>query len=92
LGGSSSLRTFLVFLDLPKHVEFRMEGWPLLEEGTVVDFDVHVKDPSGGRKPREVVGPYRVKRRVLRFETERPSRRGLSQYLEMEPSGPAEPP
>jgi hypothetical protein len=91
-GAVSALRTFLVFLDLPKHVEFRVEGWPLLEEGTVVNFDLQVKERPDSRKPRDVVGPYRVKRRVLRFSTGRPSRSGLSQYLEMEPSGEVQPP
>lgn len=91
-GALGSLRTFLVFLDLPKHVEFRVEGWPLLDEGTVVDFDLQVKDSPSARKPRDVIGPYRVKRRVLRFVTGRPSRQGLSQYLEMEPSGDVRPP
>jgi len=92
LGASGLLRTFLVFLDLPKHVEFRVDGWPLLDEGAVVVFDLQVKESAASRKPRDVVGPYRVKRRVLRFVTGRPSRHGLSQYLEMEPSGEAVPP
>lgn len=91
-GASGSLRTFLVFLDLPKHVEFRVEGWPLLDEGTVVDFDLRVKDSPSARKLRDVIGPYRVKRRILRFVTGRPSRQGLSQYLEMEPLEDVRPP
>lgn len=90
--GSPPLRTFLVFLNLPKHVEFRVEGWPLLTEGTVVDFDLQVKESPSVRKPYDVVGPYRVKRRVLRFSTGRPSRAGFVQYLEMEPSGDVQPP
>lgn len=87
LGSSSGsgVRTFLVFLDLPKHVEFRTDGFPLLEVGAEVDFDLTVKDPQGARKPREVKGPYRVKRRVLKFSTGRASKSGFSQYLEFEP-------
>lgn len=78
------VRTFLVFLDLPKHLEFRVGGFPLLEVGAVVDFDLVIKG-SGERKPREVKGPYRVKRRVLKYSTGRASRSGFSQWLELEP-------
>lgn len=73
-----------MFLDVPKHVELRVDGFPLLEEGTVVNFDLQVKE-HGGRKARDVKGPYLVKRRVLSFSTGRPSRTGFSQYLEVEP-------
>lgn len=86
LSSGSGTRTFLVFLDLPKHVEFRTDGFPLLEEGAVVDFDLTVRDPKGAGKPRELKGPYRVKRRVLKFTTGRASKNGFSQYLEFEPS------
>lgn len=81
-----SVRSFLVFLDYPKHVEFRVDGFPVLEEGTVVDFDLLIKDPQGGRKPWECKGPYRLKRRVLKFSMGRPSKSGFTQYLEFEPS------
>lgn len=74
-----------MFLDAPKHFEFRADGIPLLREGDVVDFDLRVKEPDV-RKPREVKGPYRVKRRFLKFSSgDRPSRAGFSQYLEVEP-------
>jgi len=86
------VRTFLVFLDLPKHIEFRTGGFPLLETGTVVDFDLTVKDPQSTRKPRELKGPYRVKRRVLKFSTGRASKSGFSQFLEMEPVKEGSPP
>ena len=83
--GSDVVRTFLVFLDVPKHVEFRADGFPVLEEGSVVDFDVKVGDPLNTRKPRELKGPYRLRRRVLKFSQDRPSKAGFSQYLEFEP-------
>lgn len=81
----NGVRTFLVFLDLPKHVEFRTDGFPLLEVGAVVDFDLTVKDPQSAKKPRELKGPYCVKRRVLKFSTGRASKSGFSQFLEFEP-------
>jgi hypothetical protein len=86
LGSSSGngVRTFLIFLDLPRHVEFRTDGFPVLEEGAVVDFDLTVHDPKGVGKPRELKGPYRVKRRVLKFSTGR-AKGGFSQYLELDP-------
>lgn len=89
---SPGVRTFLVFLDLPKHVEFRAGGFPLLEVGAEVDFDLTVKDPKSLGKPREVKGLYRVKRRVLKYSTGRASKSGFSQYLEFEPSEEGLPP
>ncbi len=84
-----------MFLDVPKHVEFRVDGFPLMREGDVVDMDLDLKEPpvrdvtSGKppRKPFEVRGPYVVKRRLLRYSNRVASKTGFTQYLEMEPEG-----
>lgn len=81
---SSGIRTFFVFLDLPKHVEFRVGSLPLLPEGLEVQFDLEVRVWVGPRKPRPIEGVYRVQKRIVRFSSIG-SRSGLTQYLEWEP-------
>lgn len=79
---SSHIRTFLVFLDLPIHYEFRATDLPLLPEGTVIEFNLTLKDPRS-RKSREVLGPYKVVKRKLVYNTVKASSSGFSQYLEL---------
>lgn len=86
---SSGVRTFFVFLNLPKHLELRAGNLPLLEPGTVLDMDVTVRDPKGPERAWKVQGPHRVVRRLLRFSQKAGSKSGLSQYLELETSDPA---
>jgi hypothetical protein len=86
------MRTFLVFLDLPVHYEFRVHDMPLLPRGTEVEFDAVLKDPSDARLSKRVFGAYRVVRNKVRYSTTKPSRLGLTQYLEMAPAEPDAPP
>ena len=72
----------MVFLDLPIHYEFRVSDIPLLPEGTVIEFNLTLKDPRS-RRQREVMGPYKVVRQKLVYNTARASSSGLSQYLEL---------
>lgn len=81
-GGPCGIRTFLVFTDLPVHVEFRVAPMPLLSVGTVLDFDLVLRSPSDPRRFREVSGEYRVSASRLRVSSRLP---GLSQYLELTP-------
>lgn len=74
----SAVQTFLVFRDLPFHTELRMEGFPLLEVGTIVDFDLRVPDPSDRTKTMVVFGDYVVASRKLQY------RDRLRQYLELD--------
>lgn len=77
-----SVRTFFVFLDLPKHIEYRAQSMPLLPEGTVLRLDRTVlRDPSDRRKVRVVEGEHRVMNRRLVYSTTS----GLLQYLELSP-------
>lgn len=85
---SGLVRTFLVFLDLPVHYEFRASEMPLLEEGTKIEFDLELRNPKDPKRVRKVQGEYRVQRRKLVFGTSKPSVMGLSQYLELSPSNP----
>lgn len=82
------VRTFFVFLDAPSHIEFRAHDMPVIPEGTELDFSLRLLHPKDPRRIRLVNGPYRVVRRKLVYSTERPSRKGLSQYLEFSPTVP----
>ncbi|OPZ36905.1 MAG: hypothetical protein BWY99_01962 [Synergistetes bacterium ADurb.BinA166] len=79
------MRTVLVFTDQAKHLEYRAGSMPLLEEKTVLDFDIQHGAHGPARKPLKISGAYRVSRRVLRYTTSRASLMGLTQYLELEP-------
>lgn len=76
------LRTFLVFLDLPWHYEFRVSEMPLIPEETVIEFNLSLRDPQTGHT-RLMEGPYKVCRRKLAYRTDKPSLLGLTQYLEL---------
>lgn len=79
--GQGLVRTVLVFTDLPVHIEFAAQPMPLLEKGTVLDFDLVLSDPRDTRKRRHVSGDYEVAARKLRYS----SKSALSQYLELTP-------
>lgn len=79
-----SVRTFFVFVDLPVHIEFSAGSLPVLEEGTVIHFDLRLRHPSDRRRVRDVSGPHRILRRKLLYQSDGP-RSGFSQYLELSP-------
>jgi hypothetical protein len=80
---SDKVRTYFLFLDLSKHVEYRVSDMPLLEEGTVIEFDTPIKDLYDPKRSVRIQGPHRLKRRVLKYSTSK-TREGLTQYLEWE--------
>lgn len=78
-----SVRTFFVFTDLPKHIEYRVHPMPLLPEGTVLRIDrIPLRDPADRRRVRIVEGEHRVMNRRLVYSTSS----GLLQYLELAPA------
>ena len=82
---SGNVRTVFVFTDLPRHIEFRAGELPLLAEGTIVEFNIELKNPRDPKKVRRVEGRHKIVRAVLKYETERASASGLTQYLEWKP-------
>ena len=82
---SGNVRTVFVFMDIPRHIEFRAGDLPLLEKETVVEMKLTIKNPQDPKKIRRIEGSYRVVRSVLKYETERASLSGLTQYLEWQP-------
>lgn len=76
-----SVRTFLVFTDLPKHIEYAARPMPVLPDGVVIRIDrIPLRDPSDRRRVRLVEGEYEVRRRLV-YEPAS----GLVQYLELSP-------
>ena len=71
--------TFFVFLDLPKHVEFRASSVPLLNVGDEVEFDLTIRSLKDPKRSIPISGLHRVERRFLKFGGKRP---GFSQYIE----------
>ena len=79
---SGGIRTVFIFMDLPIHIEFRVGDCPILEKGTVVEFNAILKNPRDSSKSRHIEGPYEVNRSVLKYETGRAGFLGLTQYIE----------
>ena len=81
-GESTNVRTYLVFLDLPVHYEYKVPNMPMVMEGVVIEFFLALKDPRTGHS-RTIEGSYKVTRRKLVYRTDRPSLAGLTQYIEL---------
>lgn len=82
---TQNVRTFFIFKDIPKHIEYRISDCPILSVGTVLHIDVllrHLKDP---KKTKRVQGEYIIDNAVLKYSSKQGSRHGLSQYLELIP-------
>jgi len=85
----SGVRTIFVFINVPRHVEINAGYLPLIEEGVEMDFDFSFRSPKHPNLTRDISGTYVVERRVLRWSTSKPSRSGLTQYLEWKLSNPS---
>jgi len=79
LNQSGIFATFFVFVDLPKHIEFRSQDLPILKEGTFMDFNISIRNPKDPKKVRKIEGLHLVSRSILKYGGKRP---GLTQYLE----------
>ena len=80
--GIGLVKTFFVFTDLPKHIEYRALPMPLMPEGVAIRFDtMRLMDPTDQRRVRKVEGGYRILNSRLVYNTSL----GLLQYLELAP-------
>ena len=77
------MKTFLVFLDLPVHVEHRVDDMPLIPSGTVIGFRATLCNPRNMRQTRKIEGDYLVVRVKLLYST-KGANSGLVQYLELD--------
>lgn len=84
-GGSGLVRTFLVFVDLPVHIEFRAHPMPIMSKGLILDFDMTLTNPVDRRRKRKIDGPHEVCDVRLKYSSGPPE--GLSQYLELKAVG-----
>lgn len=86
VGSSGGLvRTFLVFLKLPKHVEFRVGDMPILNKGTVLEIDVSIFNPKFRERTVRIRGPHLIERSRLVLSNSKPGLMGLTQYFELSP-------
>lgn len=79
--GSGGLRTFFVFKDLPRHVEFHAGRVPLIPVGESIHMDIELRSPRDRTRTRKVEGLYVIGSRTLRYS----AAHGLTQYLELDP-------
>lgn len=82
------IRTYLVFKDLPVHVEYRVGDMPIMLEGTKIDFRIDLRHPRFPKKIRKVDGEYTISKSRLIYSSESPRSQGLTQYLELDPVEP----
>lgn len=78
------MRTFLIFQDLPMHVEYRVDDMQMIPEGTEIHFKIELRHPRDPKRVRNVDGLYLVVKRRLIFSSEKSSAQGLTQYLELD--------
>lgn len=78
-------RTYLVFKDLPVHVEYRVEDMPVMPEGAQIDFRIDLRHPRYPKRIRKVDGAYSISKRRLIYSFENSRNQGLTQYLELDP-------
>jgi len=71
--------TFFIFMDLPKHLEYRVQNMPLLKEGMIVDFNLNINDLRSFRHPKIIKGNHIINKCVFKYGGKRP---GLVQYVE----------
>jgi hypothetical protein len=80
------ITTFLIFLDLPSHFEFRVSKMPVVPLGTIIHFKLRLRNPKDPKRLRKIDGPYSLVRKKLVYSNEISNRTGLSQYLEFSPA------
>lgn len=71
--------TYFVFIDLPKHIEFRFQDLPILQEGLVMEFDLNIKNPKDPSRSRKIQGSHILNRCILKCGGKRA---GITQYIE----------
>ena len=81
----NSIRTYVIFLDIPKHLEIQIDQIPLLQVNDTVEFDLKIKDPRNLDKIWKINGPYLVSKRILKYCSDNSKLSGLTQYLEFKP-------
>jgi len=74
---ASGLRTYFVFKEFPKYVEFRAPDLPLLYSGMMVHFDVSIINPRDPSKKRRIFGNHELVQVVFRYGGKYD---GLTQY------------
>jgi hypothetical protein len=80
------MKTYFIFSVLPKHVEyFAGTDYPLMQVGSIVNFDLELKDPRLVHKSKRVLGDFYAARCSLRYSNQVGNKAGLRQYIEWVP-------
>ena len=74
---ASGFRTYFVFKEFPKYIEFRASDMPLLTAGLLVFFDVSIINPRDPTKKRRIYGNHELVNVILRYGGKHD---GLTQY------------
>lgn len=82
---SIGIRTFFIFLDVPRHFEFRAGSLPRLSVKDKVEFDLSLRNPRDPTKTRKISGTYEVRSIRMKYEASKAGLQGLSQYVEWIP-------
>lgn len=78
-----TMRTYLVFLDLPMHIEYRVNDMPLMPEGVVIHFKIDLRHPRNPKRIRKIDDKYKIENRRLIYSSVESGSQGISQYLEL---------
>jgi hypothetical protein len=81
---SGNVRTFFVFTDLPRLIEYRAGEMPLIPSGNI-ELDIALKNPKFPNRTVRIKGMYKIVHQKLMYSTVRAGKMGLSQYLELAP-------
>ncbi len=77
------MKTYFIFSTLPKYTEYLVDDFPILPIGTVVSFDLKIRDPKMIFKSKDVKGDFYLVKTKYIFSNSK--RSGLCQYLEWSP-------
>ncbi len=75
----SGITTYFVFLDIPKHIEFRSPITSILPEGIEVAFDLSVVGVPDYHRKTLITGTWKLEKRLLKYGGKWD---GLRQYCE----------
>lgn len=74
-------RTSIIFTDFPTHIEFRVDGWPILRVGDEIELDLELYNLRDRNKKQRVCGVYKVSLLKFKYLTTD----GFIQFLELSP-------
>ena len=62
-----NVRTFFIFKDIPKHIEYRVGDFPILTVGSFLHIDVLLRFLKDPKKTKRIQGEYMIDNLVLKY-------------------------